>query len=431
MTASTSGSPVQSNEFSRWPLSRPDSARLADRRDDQSSRPAEYSAIQRGGIRRVVAALRPASHGGLREQTFELCATLERILVEQETAMALTNMTVFLRAAADRRSVGEWLEERFPLPVKTYVLQPPCGGAAIALEAWAIGGPGLTVVRRGPHAVESAYEGMRWVHCGGVDSPAPGGYASTREALETLAAALEQAGSAYQHVVRTWFFMGSIIEPEGATQRYKELNRARTDFYRAIPFCSALAAANIPQGIYPASTGIGMQGHSVAGSCLSLQTARTDVILATLENPRQTPAYAYPSRHSPQSPKFSRAIALAVGGQVTTWISGTASILHSESRHPGDVERQTEQTIDNIAELLAPRNFRLHGLPPVSAGLGDLAKIRVYVKHEDDFARCRAICDRRFPGVPAIYAVADICRPELLVEIEGVAFSRAAAGRDR
>jgi hypothetical protein len=46
------------------------------------------------------------------------------------------------------------------------------------------------------------------------------------------------------------------------------------------------------------------------------------------------------------------------------------------------------------------------------------------LKRAQDFAKCRAICERRFGAVPAIYAIADICRPELLVEIEGVAFSR-------
>jgi hypothetical protein len=53
-----------------------------------------------------------------------------------------------------------------------------------------------------------------------------------------------------------------------------------------------------------------------------------------------------------------------------------------------------------------------------------LAKIRVYLKRAEDLAKCRAVCERRLGPVPVIYAVADICRPELLVEIEGVAFTR-------
>jgi len=113
---------------------------------------------------------------------------------------------------------------------------------------------------------------------------------------------------------------------------------------------------------------------------------------------------------------------------VTTWVSGTASIVRSESRHLGDPEQQTTQTIDNIERLIAADNFAAHGLKGAGARLQDLAKIRVYLKRREDLAKCRAICERRFGSVPAVYAVADICRPELLVEIEGVAFSRLAVG---
>jgi hypothetical protein len=45
------------------------------------------------------------------------------------------------------------------------------------------------------------------------------------------------------------------------------------------------------------------------------------------------------------------------------------------------------------------------------------------VKHPEDFDKVRQVCERRLGRLPAIYAVADVCRPDLLVEIEGVAFS--------
>jgi hypothetical protein len=55
--------------------------------------------------------------------------------------------------------------------------------------------------------------------------------------------------------------------------------------------------------------------------------------------------------------------------------------------------------------------------------LDDLAFIRVYIKHQDDYAKCRAVCEERLGELPTIYAIADVCRPDLLVEIEAVAFS--------
>ena len=171
-----------------------------------------------------------------------------------------------------------------------------------------------------------------------------------------------------------------------------------------------------------------MSGSGLVASCMALETRRDDVFLLPLENPQQTPAYAYDPQHSPQSPKFSRAVALVLGNYVTTWVSGTASIVDSESCHLGDPEKQTAQTIDNIERLISADNFAAHGLKGAGASLHDLAKIRVYLKRAEDLAKCRAVCERRFGSVPAIYAVADICRPELLVEIEGVAFSRFARG---
>src|SRR6185369_1184800 len=148
--------------------------------------------------------------------------------------------------------------------------------------------------------------------------------------------------------------------------------------------------------------------------------------LLPLENPQQTPAYAYHPRFSPQSPKFSRGVALVLGDYITTWVSGTASVVHSLSVHQGDIKKQTEQTIENIEKLISAENFAFHGIKHGGSRLNDLAKIRVYLKRPEDFAECKAICEKRFGSVPAIYAVADVCRQELLVEIEGVAFSKRA-----
>lgn len=177
---------------------------------------------------------------------------------------------------------------------------------------------------------------------------------------------------------------------------------------------------------YPASTGIGMAGRGLAVSCLALQTQRTDVQLQPLENPQQVPAFDYAKSFSAKSPKFSRAMAVIIGDYVTTWISGTASIVNSESVYLGDIEKQTEQTINNIERLISPYNFERHGMVGAGAHLPDLAKVRVYVKRPEDYEKCRAVCERRLGPLPTIYAQADVCRSNLLVEIEGVAFSKVS-----
>ena len=108
------------------------------------------------------------------------------------------------------------------------------------------------------------------------------------------------------------------------------------------------------------------------------------------------------------------------------FISGTASITGSATQHASDAVRQTEETLDNIAALIAEENLARHGLPGLGTSLASLGLARVYVKRPEDYAAVRAVCERRLGALPLTYAIADVCRKDLLVEIEGVAFSRLA-----
>ena len=159
-------------------------------------------------------------------------------------------------------------------------------------------------------------------------------------------------------------------------------------------------------------------------SCIALATDRKDILAVPLENPRQTAAYDYAASYSPKSPKFARAMALSCGSHATIFISGTASITHSETRHVGNPAAQTHETLDNIEALIGERNLARHGLPGLGSTLANLGLVRVYIKRQEDYAQIRAACQERLGEVPTVYAIADVCRPELLVEIEGIAFSR-------
>ena len=373
----------------------------------------------------------PRGRGSLKEQAREILSIKEQLLEQHTCGMTVTAQTVFLRDPGQLALCEQIFSDHYGAnrPVTSFVFQPPCCGAALALEAWAIGGKDVQVERFGASTLAVSYNGIRWVHCSGIRSTKVSTpvYQQAMGVLEDMRGELEQAGSGFENVLRTWFYLGGITQIEAGVQRYKELNRARTDFYRDIDFRCKVPQPNIPQGIYPASTAIGTASAGLAAGCLALQTRRHDALLLPLENPQQTPAYAYHPRHSPQSPKFSRGVALVLDNYTTTWISGTASVVHSISRHAGDIVKQTEQTVENIQRLISAENFVFHGIKHSGAKLSDLAKIRVYLKRAEDFSQCRAVCEKRFGLVPAIYAVADICRPELLVEIEGVAFTKARA----
>jgi enamine deaminase RidA (YjgF/YER057c/UK114 family) len=372
--------------------------------------------------------LTPTKRGAFREQFAEVLADIESVLSRQGRPLQVTAQTVFLQNPKDQIACDRMMHEHFGanLPITNYVHQPPCCGAAVAVEAWAIGGEVVRIERFGERTIGIEYDGVRRVYCADI-KPSPGCsgvYMQAMDALLRLRTTLGEARTDFCHVVRTWFYLGSITDLEGDVQRYQELNRARADCYRDVPFCCALLKGNAPRGVCPASTGIGTTGDGLVVSCVALETKRPDAFLLPLENPQQTPAYAYHPKYSSQSPKFTRALALITGEHMTTWVSGTASIVNSESQHPDDIIKQTEQAVDNIERLISPENFHLHRMEG-GATLKDLAKIRVYVKRPEDYHKCRTVCEKRFGNVPAVYAFADICRPELLVEIEGMVFSRA------
>jgi len=80
--------------------------------------------------------------------------------------------------------------------------------------------------------------------------------------------------------------------------------------------------------------------------------------------------------------------------------------------------------LDNIAALIDGENLARHGIAGMSCGLANLECVRVYVKRPSEYKAIRQVCERRLPDVPVLYTIADVCRPELLVEIEGIAVTR-------
>lgn len=398
--------------------------------------PERHAVVQLGDLARLAVIALPENQGTFRCQAENLFAQVLCIISRQPCPLTPTTMMVFLRDADDEPECWEILGKWFgmALPVTTIVVQPPCGGEALGVELWAIGGPTVTVKRFGPQVLAVCLEGLRWVYCGGVSGlMGAGGEGAFDEAALAFVRMKEQlswAGVGFERVVRTWLYVNQITEGDHGRQRYQELNRARTDFYGGIQFGAGTRAASAPETVYPASTGIGTDGRRIVMSCMALDSHRPDVFVMPLENPQQTPAYDYQPVYSAQSPKFSRAMAVVQGDFVSTLISGTASIVNSQTCHLGDAVGQTTQTIENIERLIAPENFSRQGLPGAGASLTDIAKLRVYVKRREDYEKCREVCERLLPRVPAIYLKADICRPDLLVEIEAVAFSPCDLGRE-
>lgn len=396
----------------------------------ESSHGIGYSVVELHNVRHIFAAAVPRTGMTLREQTQDALGTIRRVIDEQQGARgSIVHQAVFIRDYSLKEECRRLIKDFYgsELPATTYIAQPPCQGKLISIEALGVGSREneVEIERRSEDVVITRHSGVSWIHCAQVVPEMKGGgvYDRSVNAFVAMRRRLDSAGVPFDNVIRTWLYLGDIVGPEGETQRYKELNRARTDYYDDIPFCQGKLPGCIKGSVFPASTGIGTNNGDVVMSCIAISTDRKDLKLIPLENPFQTSACDYAAEYSPKSPKFARAMALSCGECATIFVSGTASITDSESRHLDDAAAQTHQTLDNIEALISARNFEGHGTPGLGATLDDLALVRVYIKRQEDYAQTRAACEARFGEVPTIYAIADVCRPELLVEIEAVAFS--------
>ena len=163
-------------------------------------------------------------------------------------------------------------------------------------------------------------------------------------------------------------------------------------------------------GNVPAACALGAAG---GGLQIAFLATRANVI--GIENPRQLAAYHYPSDYGPRSPTFSRAGLVKLGGHDMLFISGTASIVGHQTLHNGDVAEQTRECLRNIAAVVAEANRHA---PDADFCLEQLA-YKVYVRHPDDLETVRREI-AQFVGSPvlATFLYADICRADLLVEIE-------------
>ncbi|MCS7304052.1 MAG: dioxygenase [Thermoguttaceae bacterium] len=392
-----------------------------------------YSVVELQDVRHVYAAAVPRAGQTLHQQAYDALKTLEAVIQEESTKGSIVHQAVFLSDARLTEECRQIMRDFYgdELPATTYVPQHPCEGKLLAIEALGVGrGFGeVQIHRHSHHLVITRHNGVSWIHLAHVqpNTDATSVYERSFNAFQRMQTLLSQVGVHFEQVIRTWLYLGDIVGLEGDTQRYKELNRARSDFYQQFRFARDLVLPGFRGEVYPASTGIGADGRDILMSCIAFATERSDIRAVPLENPRQVSAYQYSAKYGLKSPKFCRAMALSCGPFATILISGTASITGSETRHIGDPQAQTHETLDNIQALISEENLARHGMPGLGTSLEGLALARVYIKRPEDYPVVRQVCERRLGELPTIYAIADVCRPELLVEIEGIAFSARKA----
>lgn len=226
----------------------------------------------------------------------------------------------------------------------------------------------------------------------------------------------------FADVIRQWNYIEQITKISGdqksTNQNYQVFNDVRSKFYRNSDF----------QHGYPAATGIGMDCGGIAIDIIAARFDNKSSVVA-LKSPVQLDAYNYSKAVLAENnsmadfcrttPKFERAKVLITSGGKTIFVSGTAAIKGQSSISELSAEVQTEMTIQNILTLISPKNLTSHGIAATNPA--KITHLRVYIKFRRDINIVKSICQKHFPHVPAVFIIADICRPELLVEIEGQA----------
>jgi chorismate lyase / 3-hydroxybenzoate synthase len=212
------------------------------------------------------------------------------------------------------------------------------------------------------------------------------------------------AASNHPHVLRTWSYFSAINVGAGEAERYKQfcLGRAR-----------AMGNATAP-GTEPAASVIGRIGSGSPWLHVIWLAAKHPG--QVIDNPRQRQPRNYSEQFGQAAPRFSRGILARCARGPVLFISGTASILGEDSMHPRDLQAQFAESARNLEAVLEQAAFQLG----VAAKLGRNTVLRVYVRNEERQFDVAALMQQRFPDSAYCILAGEVCRQELLVELEAV-----------
>ncbi len=206
------------------------------------------------------------------------------------------------------------------------------------------------------------------------------------------------------HAIRVWNFIPGIHDQmEPGRDRYMAFNAGR---YQAL-----LGLFGGLDGLYqfaPAATGVGWSGNDlIIHALIAKSTGRS------IQNPAQVPPVKYSSRFGPMPPSFSRATAV----NDVLFVSGTASISGEESRHIGLLEPQWRLSMEHISSLISSWSARRDESP-----LDLITDARIYLPDASNYERINRYAEQTFRSGANVEIVrADLCRRELMVEIEVIA----------
>jgi enamine deaminase RidA (YjgF/YER057c/UK114 family) len=324
-----------------------------------------------------------------------LAKRLARALPSRKTTVV--RQLVFGSAAAGPAAVKAMRQTlNDPELPMTWVEGAGCAGNAIAgMQIHAVTGARVRTVA--DHSmVARIWDDALATHCV-VNSILPTQASATRpeqagEVFERLQSGLASAKMTMKDIARTWFYLDDILS------WYGDFNRVRNDVF---------SRNELRPHSLPASTGVSGRNPSGAALAAVVWAVRprdpATAVVHSVPSPEQCPAPAYGSA-------FSRAVEINSSGFRQLLVSGTASIApDGKTEHVGDVRAQIERTMQVAGAILESRRMTF----------ADVTLATAFFKSPGDaplFADWQARHGMR--NMPVINTVCDICRDDLLFEVE-------------
>jgi enamine deaminase RidA (YjgF/YER057c/UK114 family) len=293
-------------------------------------------------------------------------------------------------------------------PVAVSVIQqPPLPGSKIALLAYHLASPDpIARQRLSPYHVLLEKNGRRhlWTTrlCANGVLDQSEAVTQTRDVFADLIGTLADVGANLRdHCVRTWIYVKDV------DVFYHDVVDSRIALFEQ----QGLTADTH----YIASTGIeGACSHQfdvVVLDAYSLPDLAAEQMSFLNDFDHMCPTKDY-------HVTFERGTRIGYADRAHHFISGTASIDNTGAvLHPGDVMAQLERALENVGAILRSGN----------AGLDDMMYWIVYLRDPSDHGRVQNYLSRRFPGLPMVIVRGPVCRPEWLIEVEGIAVTRQHA----
>jgi hypothetical protein len=246
---------------------------------------------------------------------------------------------------------------------------------------------------------------------------------STQRAFDFAEQLLMAEDLNFGHIYRQWNYIPDILHISNISgsdkQNYQIFNEIRSIFYERPLFKSG----------FPAATGIGCKYGAVTIDFIAFENHTENI--KSIASSIQKNAFEYSNdmligfalngSADKATPLFERAKFSNIDSK-EVWISGTASIENQETKFTDDVEKQTLHTLKSIFALIDDKSLSNNNIIPLSKKpLKDcFQQMTAYIKYQSDIPKVKEIVNSSLPNTPCVFVNADICRDNLLVEIEGL-----------